>query len=214
MLATKNYKFKKPELTDSPPDITVMNPNWDDIDDKLFKVIQAWEDFKTNGGGIGSDISLPTGKKIIVGKTEFYNGAINAWANNEHFAIHLNQGKGLIPVDGIDRQNSLGEPQQPWQDVYLGLPSKNSTGYTKLPNGFILQWVQIEARTNGNYTVNFPINFPNECLGAWTNHKSGQDGSNFDESQYNTLEWTRSTAKFKRYNSTYWAYPTTFAIGY
>lgn len=25
MLTTTNYKFKKPELTDSPPDITVMN---------------------------------------------------------------------------------------------------------------------------------------------------------------------------------------------
>lgn len=35
MLETTNYKFKKPELTDSPPDITVMNPNWDSIDTKL-----------------------------------------------------------------------------------------------------------------------------------------------------------------------------------
>jgi hypothetical protein len=35
MLETTNYKFKKPELTDSPPDITVMNPNWDKIDTEL-----------------------------------------------------------------------------------------------------------------------------------------------------------------------------------
>lgn len=38
MLTTTNYKFKKPELTDSPPDITVMNSNWDIIDTNLKKL--------------------------------------------------------------------------------------------------------------------------------------------------------------------------------
>ena len=38
MLTTTNYKFKKPELTDSPPDITVMNGNWDIIDTNLKKL--------------------------------------------------------------------------------------------------------------------------------------------------------------------------------
>lgn len=38
MLTTTNYKFKKPELTDSPPDITVMNDNWDIIDTNLKKL--------------------------------------------------------------------------------------------------------------------------------------------------------------------------------
>ncbi|QOX63661.1 hypothetical protein FRZ06_10010 [Anoxybacterium hadale] len=32
---TGNYKFIMPELTDSPPDITVMNSNWQEIDAKL-----------------------------------------------------------------------------------------------------------------------------------------------------------------------------------
>lgn len=32
---TTNYKLKKIELTDSPPDITVINPNWDTIDKEL-----------------------------------------------------------------------------------------------------------------------------------------------------------------------------------
>jgi len=35
MLQTTNYNLKKPQLTDSPPDITVMNPNWDAIDAEL-----------------------------------------------------------------------------------------------------------------------------------------------------------------------------------
>jgi len=35
MKQTTNYNFVKPELTDSPPDITVINPNWDAIDAEL-----------------------------------------------------------------------------------------------------------------------------------------------------------------------------------
>lgn len=35
MLETTNYKLKKPELADSPPDITAMNPNWDIVDTEL-----------------------------------------------------------------------------------------------------------------------------------------------------------------------------------
>lgn len=35
MQRTPNYKFKKPELIDSPPDITVLNENFDIIDEKL-----------------------------------------------------------------------------------------------------------------------------------------------------------------------------------
>lgn len=38
MLTTTNYQFKKIELKDSPPDITVINPNWDAIDTELKKV--------------------------------------------------------------------------------------------------------------------------------------------------------------------------------
>lgn len=35
MKQTTNYNLIKPELTDSPPDITAMNPNWDKIDGKI-----------------------------------------------------------------------------------------------------------------------------------------------------------------------------------
>jgi len=35
MKLTTNYNLVKPELTDSPPDITAMNPNWDAIDTEL-----------------------------------------------------------------------------------------------------------------------------------------------------------------------------------
>lgn len=38
MQETTNYKLKKIELSDSPPDITVINPNWDLIDSTLKEV--------------------------------------------------------------------------------------------------------------------------------------------------------------------------------
>lgn len=37
MLQTTHYNLTKPELQDSPPDITVMNPNWDLIDTYLHE---------------------------------------------------------------------------------------------------------------------------------------------------------------------------------
>lgn len=35
MQQTKNFKLNKIELEDSPPDITVINPNWDKIDEQM-----------------------------------------------------------------------------------------------------------------------------------------------------------------------------------
>ena len=47
----------------------------------------------------------------------------------------------------------------------------DSIGYTKLPNGFILQWGYVDwtnpSSNEGSYiyvTINFPITFPNKCL--------------------------------------------------
>lgn len=41
------------------------------------------------------------------------------------------------------------------------------SGWTKLPNGLILQWGRAAAPvgvTSGNITVNFPVSFPNSCM--------------------------------------------------
>lgn len=72
MLTTTNYKFKKPELIDSPPDITVTNPNWDITDAKLKEAFNSIED-KVNK----ADFTLSNGK------TGFYtnpNGIKRMWA--------------------------------------------------------------------------------------------------------------------------------------
>lgn len=48
MKQTTNYNLVKPELTDSPPDITVMNPNWDKIDAKLKEFEEQNENLEKN----------------------------------------------------------------------------------------------------------------------------------------------------------------------
>ena len=62
-------------------------------------------------------------------------------------------------------------------DVYFGTYSKSTNGYTKLPNGLILQWGVVDfndqslsqSSYNSNVyytseTVTFPISFPNQLL--------------------------------------------------
>lgn len=132
MQTTKNYKFKKPELTDSPPDITVLNGNFDVIDEKLFAVIQAWEKFKDSGGEIGGEISTPTGK--------------------------------LLNVSDFDI-------------------SKESNGYTKLPNGMIMQWLYVGGRISQGKGViegNLPITFPNNYLSIFANVTYIDDDSTYN----------------------------------
>jgi len=57
-------------------------------------------------------------------------------------------------------------------DYVRGLPadftnSKNTNGYTKLPNGIIIQWGKINGTSDGGYIgvdVTFPVAFPNTVL--------------------------------------------------
>ena len=49
MQQTKNLKFNKIELTDSPPDITVLNANWDTIDEQLPAKAEKADLGKPNG---------------------------------------------------------------------------------------------------------------------------------------------------------------------
>jgi len=78
------------------------------------------------------------------------NGYINDW---------INQGEG----SGLDA------------DLLRGLPadftcSKNQNGYTKLPNGLIIQWGKTSLASSGsgwiNWNITFPIAFPNAFLSA------------------------------------------------
>ena len=49
--------------------------------------------------------------------------------------------------------------------AYIGTPSKTANGYTLLPNGLILQWMNIAVTdANENISITFPTAFPNSCF--------------------------------------------------
>lgn len=177
MLTTKNYKFKKPELTDSPPDITVMNPNWDDIDEKLFAVIQAWEEFKANGGEIGGNIVRVNHEKQydwIFGHSGFTDKSamislkdrVTQATMGLNFNLKPGISSSISPIS--NGEIDFGLPNYTFKDIYVGSVSKNSNGHTKLPNGMILQWGKKTLPMNNDHTAmsatNFPITFPTEAL--------------------------------------------------
>ncbi len=58
--------------------------------------------------------------------------------------------------------NTKGTLANPFTDIFLGAFAKTESGYTKLPNGMILQW----GKTLGSHDVYYPIAFPNACIWA------------------------------------------------
>lgn len=160
MQETINYNLKKPEANDN-VNIEDFNFNFDKIDEKLFAVIQAWEDFKANGGEIGGT----DGTKLkINGRAITAIGEALALIGEGTFPLYYARNRThnvdqLIPGG----KGELGSDEARWQEIYLGNYSKNANGYTKLPNGMIMQWGQIDITisnsNNGAITATLPIAF-------------------------------------------------------
>lgn len=96
MQQTPNYALKKIDLTDSPPDITVLNQNFDTIDQKL----------KENGDGLTSHLAETVtdpdgvhGLKIEEGDwTPILKGLTTAGANtySTQYGVYYKTGKQVI----------------------------------------------------------------------------------------------------------------------
>lgn len=81
MKETTNYKLKKIELTDSPPDITVINPNWDTIDEKLYGAVESKISYATASGTNTYTVSVPGISSLTEGlsiKVKFTNANTGA----------------------------------------------------------------------------------------------------------------------------------------
>ena len=68
---TTNFNLHKIDLTDAPPDITVLNQNWDALDEKLNEIDTTMEAFQTDYGAlriiVGLDaIGLVDGQETIL----------------------------------------------------------------------------------------------------------------------------------------------------
>jgi len=90
MKETTNYKLKKIELSDSPPDITVINPNWDLIDDNLKET---------------SDRAILNEEKVdeLAKPNLLYNSDFQIWQDGKEF-IGAN---GSYTADGWKRYNGV-----------------------------------------------------------------------------------------------------------
>ncbi len=107
MLTTTNFGFKKMELTDSPPDITVPNSNWDTVDTKLHRAVK----FETAGG---------TGTAITLSNVELSNGFCKSFivlTNNGGAATSINS-KPLYKPGGTTAPTLIaGKAVTVWYDT-------------------------------------------------------------------------------------------------
>lgn len=170
MLTTTNYSFKKPELTDSPPDITATNGNWDTLDTNLKDAqtkASDWDNFKNNGGTFNKN-TRTMGAHTVAGSST---------SRGEFPMINfdiLGTGGACIFSNAYKQVEFRQDSNQNGDlaklivgDIDMGIISKSTNGYTKLPNGFILQWGTVTLpATTGTNTFYLPMTFPNANLNA------------------------------------------------
>lgn len=130
---------------------------------RLKEIANTWETFKSNGGEIGGQIILPYGISL--------SGRASEDAPRD--MIHIQRG-GMITVGDQNNGLILTSKSRPqiWEEstpklivVNDDFPiSKDTNGYTKLPNGLIMQWGETPVFGRSGYTVLFPISFPNSTL--------------------------------------------------
>lgn len=167
--------------------------NGTDFDEINFKTIleqvkfpdgTSLLDFINNGGNIagtrinGTDLIFPNTRGVQAPAGNITR--VGLFANG--LSVDLISDGGVKRFEPFHaNQYELGTVNFPWKDVWGGAFSKGGSGYTKLTNGFILQWgrAMIAPGTSGSITtgINFPIAFPN-ALGMVV--ASGK-GSSVDE---------------------------------
>ena len=194
------------------------------LTDEERKLIQAWENFKANGGDIGGAITALglNGPSSCA----YAFGSGNLQLKNGEARIDFIAGDGskpprLEPLTGGDYD--LGDPAYYYKDVWVGPYSKNSNGYNKLTNGMIYQWGQVDVTmsqaNNGAITVTFPTAFTTSirsfgaiCSGnsfGWGNSDIivGNAGCS-----NNDIRWSCSTRNGSNVNGK--AQVTWWALGY
>lgn len=75
---TTNYNLHKIDLTDAPPDITVLNPNWDTIDSELANRVEK------SGGTLTGKVTIESSNPAYEFKDTVNgdDGIINIYSNN------------------------------------------------------------------------------------------------------------------------------------
>lgn len=107
-----------------------------------------WKDLYLTGNISTSDGSLNLG----AGDINVSNGSLTVHNGNITF------GKGDLKLSHGDITVSEG-------DLKLGSSALTGTGYSKLPNGLLMQWGALTScEPNTTHTINFPKAFPKQCF--------------------------------------------------
>ena len=120
---------------------------------RLKEIANTWEAFKNNGGVINGDVDFSTG--LNARRVSLKND------QNDFFSfITLND-----TTIGIKFNDSILQTLDRFGEFYIGGYSKEPNGYTKLPNGLIMQWGRSTIQDDKwGVQAHYPINFPNACL--------------------------------------------------
>ena len=85
--------------------------------------------------------------------------------------------------------------------TFMTVGSLSANGYTKLPNGVIIQWAtQTQTASNNHITWTFPIAFTSACVLAYCMKQSTGDGSGLNAIYAQEISTT--SVNFYEYNST------------
>lgn len=158
---TTNYNLTKPALTDSPPDITVLNGNFDIIDNLLKALSDKFFIADSNTTAAQIEAAYLAGRKIMaIINGVLYPSMIRNGENNYIFATEVPTGDNNANTSMLYRKiTSSGWDSTPYQrdlviktDMQMALASKAG-----LPKRYEIEWIEIESGTNaGHFTFSDP----------------------------------------------------------
>ena len=118
------------------------------------------------------------------------NATINA-ANVIGIPINLSVLLEQVLTDLVELKNKIKDYEAPTVN--------SNDGYTKLPNGILIQWGKTNNPSTGVKTITFPTAFPQECLSITVSILS----SNYSSEYYNRFViYSQSTTGFSGYSQT------------
>lgn len=109
MKQTTNYSFNKPELADSPPDITVLNPNFDKIDAQLKSLTDKDTELNTAINNLKNDYLPKTGGNItnaLTVKNKTVAVSVNGSTADANGNITIDVGGKVQSINGVKPDSS------------------------------------------------------------------------------------------------------------
>ena len=134
---TKNYELHKIDLNDAPPDITVLNQNWDKLDTKLKEVNDLIEQINRELVNIG--------KIDLSGKADLVNGKVPENQLPE-FSVDLSGKADLV-------EGKVPMEQLPEFSAVDGVSVTLTTNWSEQSNGAFAQTITVAGVTEDNEVV-------------------------------------------------------------